>query len=60
MRDYGRGSPESYIAQYCEAIASPSAYYYCYYYQFMSGTWVAQKAKPANVLPRVQNTYTYK
>ena len=25
-----------------------------YYYQFLSGTWVAQKAGPANVLPRVQ------
>ena len=29
-------------------------YYYYYYYQFLSGTWVAQKAGPANVLPRVQ------
>ena len=29
-------------------------YIILYYYQFLSGTWVAQKAGPANVLPRVQ------
>ena len=31
---------------------------YYYYYQFLSRTWVTQKARPANVLPRVQ-THTH-
>ena len=34
--------------------SSPRLSFFFFYYQFLSGTWVAQKAGPANVLPRVQ------
>ena len=50
----GHVSRERVKHEYTNTSPIDHYYYYYYYYQFLSGTWVAQKAGPANVLPKVQ------